>query len=272
MKTLDIEGVEVKHLDCTLRELSERMEQGMTENSPHTRGSDKWSGGTAASAVKRALEGDSVLAAKTVRFMNKLHAEPLTVKKVKRKSVVGPNVNVIDAYKGVPNCVSEKRKERVNSAPLSIVYECTVSAGVRNEVIERRGAAILALVKTLSSRRQVNLWVMTGGKQGNTNYAITVKVPVKAMNLAAFALISPAMSRRLGLTVGGLMVGTTTTVHWADNNVKWHGGAMVRGVMDELKLHNNAVNFDPAHLTNTHFKTDASTIEWLEKQIAEHTK
>lgn len=98
--------------------------------------------------------------------------------------------------------VDSERVASGSGAVVKILMNISVSSAISKEVIERRGAAVLALVAALEQTgRRVEIVVGTGGR-GQRNwthdYRVTVKKAQAKLNLnsVAFALAHPDMLRR----------------------------------------------------------------------------
>lgn len=85
---------------------------------------------------------------------------------------------------------------------VKVVFNYCVSGGIAKEIIESRGAAMLALVAALEQAgRRVEIvaaFAVAGARNSRIEYAVTVKRPQQKLNLnsVAFALAHPDMLRR----------------------------------------------------------------------------
>jgi hypothetical protein len=74
-------------------------------------------------------------------------------------SVAGGAPNVSAYLAGNPMNMRKRRRVVDDQAPLNIVVDCVSSAGIDAATLEKRGAAILALVRILSATRPVSLYI-----------------------------------------------------------------------------------------------------------------
>ena len=119
-----------------------------------------------------------------------------------------PGVVVMDDYiKGKPRPVIalKKSQEKLPNAGkvVRIVVNAFASGGVEPEVLELRGAAVMALADAIEKRGgkcEIVIRFTTKGKHRHqVNYSITVKRPGQNLNLnsVAFAMAHPSMCRRM---------------------------------------------------------------------------
>jgi hypothetical protein len=84
---------------------------------------------------------------------------------------------------------------------LAIIADVTTSASVSGGDIQRRGAAILALVRVLSTRRPIELWAgtMVDADNGRNAVYTFARIETSPLDLATacFALAHPAFPRHL---------------------------------------------------------------------------
>jgi hypothetical protein len=75
-----------------------------------------------------------------------------------QRDVAGQRPDVPAFIAGHPAAMRRRVRLVSQAAPLAVLVDLTMSAGVSNSDIERRGAAILALCRILAGRRPVELW------------------------------------------------------------------------------------------------------------------
>lgn len=173
------------------------------------RNSDRsWFGGlTAEDSVRNAKIGDISRVADTEKLMDKFESFQLeTSRRGWRDDVVGAFPNVPAFVSGVP-CSMRRRAPADPSAnaPIAVIIDLTTSAGIDAKNVERRGAAILALVRIFSSRRPIELWVGCGldaDNRSNCGFVLS-RIDTTPLDLAtaAFAIGSAAFPRRLCYSV-----------------------------------------------------------------------
>lgn len=170
-----------------------------------------WGAGmTQAEAETAIAEGDLAGVAASDKHLSRLedlyHIDARSFSVV--PDVAGSLPNVPAYLAGQP--LSMRRRARVEreAAPLTVTVDLSSSASIGPDVIRKRGAAILALVRILATRRPVTLWVgaAIGNAERQKDYnASWVRMETSPMDLArcAHMLTHPSVSR-------GILYGTTT--------------------------------------------------------------
>jgi hypothetical protein len=129
--------------------------------------------------------------------------------------VVGSTPNIPAFLAGQPLCMRRRARDMSDRAPLCVIVDTAISAGISHETIRRRGAAILALVRLLSSRRALELWAgisMGTGEDSSWRYSsrsatgachVYTRIDTAPLDLAraAFMLTHTAAPRVLGYGV-----------------------------------------------------------------------
>jgi hypothetical protein len=180
---------------------------------------------------------------------------------------------------GLPNAMLAPNYEMAtDSAPVRIVTDVCVSAGVSKKEIANRGAAIAALAYTLSAARPVELIASAGmgSGPGDANIDRTaiincVRLGASPLNIrqVAFALTNQAFLRRLALassyhyqeTVAG--VDYPAGIVWPWNDEPRNNDARMR----------EALGLEPSDLYIGGFYLDEINInpeQWVRDRIAEH--
>lgn len=114
--------------------------------------------------------------------------------------VEGTQVDIARFVDGEPECWqywTQTYHESTGTKHLRIVFNCMISAGITNDVIIAKGAAIASLIEALEfAGHRVQLDVAIGYK--NFEAYVTVKKHDQPLDMPriAFALASPAMARR----------------------------------------------------------------------------
>jgi len=170
---------------------------------PYMRGADEWSGGLdAKESVRRCHYGDLSRVAPSDALLSRFERFAFqSVRREWRDDISGQVPNVPAFIAGTPLSMRRRAKVESPAAPLAIVVDLTSSANISPEMLERRGAAILAIVRVLSARRPVELWAGTmtdanGRKNASAHFARIETAPLDLAR-AAFVLVSPAFPRQL---------------------------------------------------------------------------
>ena len=118
-----------------------------------------------------------------------------------RDDMAGSVANVPAFIAGTPCAMRRRVKQQNEGAPIAIVADLTSSSAISNEQIQKRGAAILALVRAVSNRRPLELWVCTMLDAKGLRDCITIAARIETAPLdlasAAHALTCVSMSRGL---------------------------------------------------------------------------
>ena len=167
------------------------------------RGADEWSGGLeAAEAARRCHYGDLPRVAASDALLSRFERFSFqSVRREWRDDICGQVPNVPAYLAGTPLSMRRRAKVESAAAPLAIVVDLTSSAMIGSKDLERRGAAILAIVRVLSARRPVELWAGTitdadSRKNATAHFARIETAPLDLAR-AAFVLVSPAFPRQL---------------------------------------------------------------------------
>lgn len=182
-----------------------------------------------------------------------------------RDDVAGAVPNVQAFIAGHPLAMRRRVRTLDAAAPIAIVVDIGANAAVKTDQIERRGAAILALVRTLAARRPVELWAgsILAADGGINASATFFRIETTPLDLAraAFVLTNPAALRR---------------VVWAAAMTHMFNGRPPYNAFFEHRHHMRAI-IEPAFphvseilcVTRNHDK-DAPAKAWLAQQLALH--
>ena len=170
---------------------------------PYMRGADQWCGGLdAKESVRRCHAGDISRVAPSDALLSRFERFAFqSLRREWRDDISGQVPNVPAFIAGTPLAMRRRAKVESPAAPLAIVVDLTSSANISPDMLERRGAAILAVVRVLSARRPVELWAGTmtdadGRKNASAHFARIETAPLDLAR-AAFVLVSPAFPRQL---------------------------------------------------------------------------
>ncbi len=169
----------------------------------HARGGN-WHGGTGEQAKQWARTGKPELVAPSDAILTALEASAESI--VTRSSriindVAGACPNVPAMLAGQPLAMRRRMREHTDRAPVCVIVDTTISAGIGHGTIRQRGAALLAFVRLLSQKRAVELYSGVGVHNGGRNacYVFT-RIDTAPLDLtrAAFMLCDTAATRVLG--------------------------------------------------------------------------
>lgn len=162
----------------------------MTDNTTHD------------AAQRLAAAGDMRLAAEAERYLARFeNAAPASFKSAWFDSINGALPNVPAFVSGSPLNMRSRRRVQDEAAPITVCVDVGANSGVTPQEVSARGAAILALVRALASRRPVDLWACCGldaDSKRNASWTF-VQIETRPLDLAraAFIFAHPAAVRHL---------------------------------------------------------------------------
>lgn len=167
--------------------------------------SNDWTGGVDwADAVHMTRAGDLSRVAPSDKFLAQFETvAPMRAAWRTVDDVVGALPNIPAYLAGTPLTMRRRARVASEQAPLAIVIDIASSGGIDAKRIERRGAAVLALVRALSAVRPIELWAgvsATPSGKGNAGaWHVYTRIETAPLDLARAAhfLVSPAVSRAL---------------------------------------------------------------------------
>lgn len=155
-------------------------------------------------AVKFTRDGDFSRVAPSDAFMTQFETIAPTRKAwATVDDVVGAFPNIPATIAGIPTAMRRRTRIASAQAPLCVVVDVASSGGIDAKKLERRGAAILALVRALSTLRPVELWAgVSATPYGKTNagaWHIFTKIETAPLDIAraAHVLVCPAVARAM---------------------------------------------------------------------------
>lgn len=259
-------------------------EGGMQALADMARARQTQAGWTSISAERiRKLEtGDASNAAKADALLDKLEAPDLaSYVRATNERVMAGGVADVPAYLAGAPVAMRRRVRQQERMPITLVCDVTTSAGIDAAIIQRRGVAVLALVRKLESAGYpVDLWLGFCAKEGGgarLPAAIAVKVDTKPLDLAraCWGLSAAEYQREVmfqtlcgvsGQSYTGLIVWP-----WGGASVWLQKPDMQRACYAAL------LNQDPANLLvmpavfadeAKHFNTEESTLAWVNAMYA----
>ena len=163
--------------------------------------SDNWAGGLSPDRAKDfLLTGDPSQVAKSDEYMERLESliKIDTHAMQWRDSVAGAFPNIPAYISGHPLAMRQRVRNASEFAPLAIVVDTVISAGISEETIQKRGSTILALVRLLGAVRPLELYVCAGmGARSGGAHWYFAKINTNPLDLASagFALCHPSFPR-----------------------------------------------------------------------------
>jgi len=140
--------------------------------------------------------------------------------------VVGALPDVGAFLAGHPLAMRRRTRLAKETAPLTIAVDLVSSGGIKADLLRKRGALILALVRALSISRPVELWA--GGsatpdsKRGAWHVWFQIDTAPLDLARAAHVMTCPAVSRGMIYATISHEAGTTGgDLHWPYHNNAW---------------------------------------------------
>lgn len=169
---------------------------------------DRWIGDeNAESSLAKARCGDLSRVAPSDALLDKFEKFAFaTTRRAWADDVTGAMPNVPAFIAGHPLSMRRRIKRQSTAAPLAVIVSLSSSASISATELNRRGAAILALVRVLSASRPVELWAgstLDADSMQNA-YVAMARIETAPLDLAtaAHCLVSPSFDRGLGHQIG----------------------------------------------------------------------
>lgn len=178
-----------------------------------------WTGHiSTADAVHMIASGDPSAVAASDKLLDSLeqylHIASSRFKMV--DDVAGAMPNVPAYLAGQPLSMRRRQRTSDEQAPLTVVLDVTSSASITADQLKKRGAAILAFVRAMITRRPVKLFVAvtTGNRKiNNGKDAQRLLIPVETSPIdlvrAAYLLTHTGLPRALGYPMAFRLAGDT---------------------------------------------------------------
>lgn len=168
---------------------------------------DSWRGESSDDAARLTQQGDLSRVARSDALLERFERFAIeTERKRWTDDVCGGFPNVPAYLAGHPLAMRRRIADRDGGAPLAIVLDLSSSASITAGAIERRGAAILALVRILTMRRPVELWAgcaLDADRRTNASLIFT-RIDTTPLDLAraAYVMTSAGFARSLVYNIG----------------------------------------------------------------------
>ena len=180
--------------------------------------------------------------------------------------VVGALPNVPAFLAGTSQAMRRKQRTVSDSAPISVVADVTSSAAIDAKDLLKRGTALLAFVRLLSTHRAVSLWCGIGlDAKGGGSSMVLWRIDTTPLDLAraAHLLSAPSVSRGLGY-------GLSRALHASSGSWPFHsherqastGEARLREVLGEQ------VHFIPPLFVAD--ELISAPVKWLQRELARY--
>lgn len=191
------------------------------------------------------------------------------------RCVTGGLADVPAYLQGSPVAM-RRRTRREDKAPVTIVVDATTSWGISSEIIERRGVAVLALLRKLEAEgHAVTLWVGFAGMPRETTL-IAAPIQTQPLDLAraCWILSDSDYQRQAMFTACRKAGGTSATISWPWNM----GSAWAEDTELQARAWGEALRVDPSEVQVVppvylseadKFSSDEAAAEWVNTAYAQ---
>lgn len=229
-------------------------------------------------AFKGVTQGDVRLVPRSDALLDKIE----TIEKIADNrnrminNVVGSLVNVPAYLQGSPMAMRMRRK-REEKAPITICVDSVTSGGISASIIERRGVAVLALLRKLEAAGHAVTLYITGSMApyGDT---IFMCAPMDSgpidLGRACWILSNVAMQRQVMFETGCKETGHSRGhINWPFSSHRWNTdlGAQQNVFAQILGLNPDSVLIVPPVYLNEadHFRHDNNAADWVNDRYRE---
>lgn len=190
-----------------------------------------------------------------------------------RLDVVGGIPNVPAYLSGQP--YNMRRRERVMSeqSPLTIFASMELSGGISIDTMRKRGATILALVRTLANNRPVELYMCNSTGMNGVGSHLLVRIDTAPLDLAraAHVLTCPSVTRGLGYATNEMLMKKKLRKQWPGHWAYGSDYTYRKHALDIFKRAvcpaNEAILLPAAHLDDRLVETP---VEWLKEMMVQY--
>lgn len=232
------------------------------------RRANDWHGESSDDAARLTTSGDLSRVARSDALLGRFERFAFeTTRKAWRDDIAGGFPNVPAYLAGHPLAMRRRAPAESAAAPLAVVVDLSTSAGISADAIERRGAAILALVRMLAMRRPVELWAGTGLDADRRQNAslIFCKLETAPLDLAtaAYIMTSASFPRALCYNIGHVAHNFGGGWPYGDASTRHHFAEMCAAGF----THADALLAIPAAHNDDAIGKDPEG--WIERKLAE---
>lgn len=222
---------------------------------------------------------DQIEAAK--QLMDKLNAEiHESQHHVWQAAPYGAYPVVPDYLMGNPFSMRAKVTEQSTHAPVKIVMYIGVAAGLSQDQIAKRAAAMAAFAMKLSEHRAVELWMSDAGYNNVINrdvvFAVKLDSPINISQ--AVAVFQIPVNRMLALSymeyqsMGNIIGQTASPYYFQLKGISAYGGRGVpfmNAFKEYLELSEEDIILGPGILTDA-TAIDADPVKWVKDMLAKY--
>lgn len=158
-------------------------------------------------AISMCFTGDTSAVEASDALLSKMeeHTNMPSTRSIWYDDVSGAFPNIPAYIAGQPLNMRQRQKVQIDSAPLAIMVDLSVSGAINAQQVRNRGVAILALTRALSAHRPIELWAMDLGAADEGRgtpvncVVMATKIETSPLDLSAasYALCHPGFLRQL---------------------------------------------------------------------------
>lgn len=232
-----------------------------------TRAAD-WTGNKDYStAVDQVRNGDLAGVAASEQLLDKLETEQFVSPVWRnRLDVVGGSPCVPAYLAGHPMAMRRRERVMTEQGPLTVIVSMSLSAAIDVEVMRKRGASLLALVRLLSANRPVELWIAVclGDRSHGTHTLVRLDTAPLDLARASHMLTCPSVTRGLGYSIcEGMQSGGS-----------WPHGDYAAYQRTARELYSNVIGTDSEVLyvgaAHVNDPTVKEPVKWLKETLAQY--
>jgi hypothetical protein len=183
-----------------------------------------------------------------------------------RLDVVGGSPCVPAYLAGHPMAMRRRERVMTEQGPLTVIVSMSLSAAIDIEVMRKRGASLLALVRLLSANRPVELWIAICLGGGNHGTHTLVRLDTAPLDLAraAHMLTCPSVTRGLGY---GVCAEMRSGGQWPHNDFEGYQRTARELYSNVIGTSSEVLYVGAAHLDDPAVK---EPVKWLKETLAQY--
>ena len=236
-------------------------------------GLDWYNGENIADTLRKSAYGDPSLVPQAEAYINSFNKPIDSSRKVWEPAPAGAFPIVPDFCMGLPTSMRRRQTIVDDIAPINILVCTTSSAGIKAEILAKRGTAILALVMMLSASRPVTLRVIQttdGTDNGETILVSTINTSPLDLATACYALTSSGFDRRLSHFIAGELNHFKGGWPRGYNFMKNENNPYLTALPERLGFNPlDTLLVSPTYLTDT---LVTAPLDWIQTQLDRFTK
>jgi hypothetical protein len=223
-----------------------------------------WAGATFNTAVKRALSGDlsRVPASDAMLAQMESILDLSGLRSVTVPAVAG-GVPCVPAFlAGHPMAMRQRKRVTHDRGEVVLFVDAWTSGSASAESIARRGAAVLALARALSSVRPVRIvsWALSGSSKSAFLYSLPLESSPVDLARAAWIFSAPEFTRQARLAIQEQVLGDDTAAR-----IDFDALPLLCDLLSVAP--ESAVNVAGLSMVSADFDSDAGAVAWVQNHL-----